>query len=76
MLVRDSEEEKTHQFLMGLNDKKFAIIRGHILAMKPLSKIDYIFNLVQQEESHRLIMKECEDKPQVAAFAVYTKPTG
>lgn len=75
-LVRDVEEQKTHQFLMGLNDEKIAIIQRHILAMKPLLEMDYIFDLVRQEESHRLIVKGREDKSQAAAFALYTKPTG
>ena len=75
-LVSDAEEEKTHQFLMGLNDEKFGSLRGHILAMDPLPGLERIFNLVRQEESHKLLVRGREDETDAVAFAVGSKPTG
>ena len=39
------EEEKTHQFLMGLNDDLYSSLRSQILALDPLPKLDRIFNM-------------------------------
>ena len=36
-LVKTIEEEKAHQFLIGLNDEVYATIRGQILAIEPLT---------------------------------------
>ena len=64
-------EEKTHQFLMGLDDDSFGHIRSQILALEPLPSLDRIFNLVQQEENHKNLMVNRDDKgDSVAAFAV------
>jgi len=46
------EEDKSHQFLMGLNDDEFSSIRSQILAQDPLPKLDKIFHMVIQEETH------------------------
>jgi len=34
-IIKKAEEEKAHQFLMGLDDDKYSTVRGHILAMDP-----------------------------------------
>jgi len=65
------EEEKSHQFLMGLDDDSFGHIRSQILALEPLPSLDGIFNLVQQEENHKNLMVNRDDiGDSVAAFAV------
>ena len=52
------DEEKTHQFLVGLNDETFSSVRSQILARDPLLSLDTIFNIIQQEENHKRIMME------------------
>jgi len=47
------EEDKSHQFLMGLNDEEFSQIRSQILAQELLPNLDRIFNMVMQEENHQ-----------------------
>jgi len=56
------EEEKTHQFLLGLNDDTCANIYSQILAQEPLPSLDKIFNMVSQEENHRSLMIGREDR--------------
>ena len=46
-VTRLMDEERTHQFLMGLNDEKYSAIRGQILAMEPLPSLERIFNIVR-----------------------------
>ena len=50
------KEEKAHQFLMGLNDDLYSTIRNQILALDLLPPLDRIFNMTQQEESHKKVM--------------------
>ena len=52
------EEEKTHQFLMGLDDDAFSTIRIQILTLDPLPLLDRMFDIVQQEENDKQIMVE------------------
>jgi len=56
---------------MGLNDGKYSNLRGKILAMVPLPTLEKIFNIVRQEEHHKNVMNDREEKPESAvAFAV------
>jgi len=52
-IIKEAEEEKAHQFLMGLDDDKYSTVRGHILAMDPFPDLDRIYNIVSQEEHHK-----------------------
>ena len=39
------EQDKVHQFLMGLRDDSYSTIRSQILALDPLLSLDRIFNI-------------------------------
>ena len=52
-IIQMYEEDKSHQFLMGLNDEEFSQIRSQILAQELLPNLDRIFNMVMQEENHQ-----------------------
>jgi len=54
------EEQRTHQFLMDLNDESFLTIESQVLTRHPLAPLDVIFNIVQQEEYHRRVMMSRE----------------
>jgi len=55
-------QEKAHQFLMGLDDEKYGVLHGQILAMEPLPSLDKIFNIVHQEEHHKDVVYSREMK--------------
>lgn len=55
-IMKMAQDEKTHQFLMGLNDEVFSTICSQILALDPLSTLNVIFNMVMQEKNHRRVM--------------------
>jgi len=57
-IVKMFDEEKAHQFLMGLDDKTFSSARSQVLARDPLPSLDTIFNIIQQEENHKRIIME------------------
>ena len=65
------EEDKVHQFLMGLDDEPYSVMRSQILAMDPLPSLDKIYNMVQQEEHHKSVMADRDFKTEHrGAFAV------
>ncbi|KAG7590495.1 Retrotransposon Copia-like N-terminal [Arabidopsis suecica] len=53
-LMEEAETSRIIQFLMGLNDS-FANIRGQILNMKPRPGLTEIYNMLDQDESQRLV---------------------
>jgi len=70
------EEERTHQFVMGLTDESFSTIRSQVLARDPLPSLDVIFNIIQQEEFHRRVMMSREQRSEsVMAFAARERTT-
>ena len=41
---------------MGLNNESYSTIRSQILALDPFPPLDKIFNMTQQEKSHKKVM--------------------
>ena len=65
------EDEKAHQFLMGLNDEVYLSIRSQLLALEPLLSLDKIFNMISQEKAYKNIMIARDDRQgATTAFAV------
>ena len=65
------EDEKAHQFLVGLNDEVYSSIRSQILALEPLPSLDKILNTISQEEAHKNIIIARDDRQgTTAAFAI------
>ncbi|KAJ4755428.1 Retroelement pol polyprotein-like [Rhynchospora pubera] len=69
-LVKEREEEKTRQFLMGLDDSVFGTVRSNILSMEPLPSLNKVYAVVIQEERHRSMARSQDEKNQVVSFAV------
>ena len=57
-IVKMTNEEKTHQFLMQLSDESFSSVCSQVLACEPLPSLDTIFTIIQQEKNHKRIMVE------------------
>ncbi|KAF8088092.1 hypothetical protein N665_0554s0022 [Sinapis alba] len=53
-LLEDAETSRIIQFLMGLNDN-FNNVRGQILNMKPRPGLNDIYNMLDQDESQRVL---------------------
>ena len=70
-IAKSTEEDKVHQFLMGLDDDSFLTIWSQILALEPLTSFDKIYNMALQEKNHKLMMTNWHLKTKnVAAFVV------
>jgi len=70
-IARFMEDDKAHQFFVGLDDDSFSTIQSQILALDSLPPLDKIFNVVQEEENHRRVMiGRDNNQDTVAVFAV------
>ena len=74
--MKSREDEKAHQFLMGLDDTTFGTMRSSILALDPLPNLGKIYAMVTQEERHCSVAREA-DRAEIKIFATKTeKPRG
>uniref|UniRef100_A0A803LHS0 Retroviral polymerase SH3-like domain-containing protein n=1 Tax=Chenopodium quinoa TaxID=63459 RepID=A0A803LHS0_CHEQI len=64
------EREKTHDFVLGLDDDLYGALRTQILSMEPFPALNKAFSLATQEERHRSIIRDRDDKSQALSFAV------
>ncbi|VFQ82128.1 unnamed protein product [Cuscuta campestris] len=78
-LIRAREEqEKTHHFLLSLDDEQFGHIRSQIIATEPVPDIHRAYALIVQEERHKSIVRGRDDRTDAVAFAMQrpTLPAG
>ncbi|VFQ93733.1 unnamed protein product [Cuscuta campestris] len=74
-LIRaDVEHEKTHTFLLGLDDEQYGSVRSQILGTEPVPDISRVYALVAREERHRSIVRARDDRTDAMAFAVGRPP--
>ncbi|XP_010257798.1 PREDICTED: uncharacterized protein LOC104597773 [Nelumbo nucifera] len=66
------DEEKLHQFLMGLDDTVYGGVCLHILSTKPLPNLNRAYAIVVQEEQVRTMTHAKEEKAEAVAFAAHT----
>ncbi|GAA0185705.1 transmembrane signal receptor [Lithospermum erythrorhizon] len=66
------EVDKTHDFLMGLDDELYGQIHTQILGMDPFPVLNKAFSMVTQEERHKSIVHSRDDKTEALSFAVQT----
>lgn len=66
------EDEKIHQFLMGLDDSLYESVRSTILAADPMGNLNNIYSTLIREERMRTATKFKDDRPNVMSFAVQT----
>ncbi|XP_074293232.1 uncharacterized protein LOC141620199 [Silene latifolia] len=63
-------EEQVHDFVLGLNDDKYNTLRTQILSMDPIPTINKAFSLATQEERHKSIVRDRDDKTEAMSFIV------
>ncbi|KAL2899670.1 Dihydroorotase [Bienertia sinuspersici] len=65
-----AEREKTHDFVLGLEDDQYGALRTQILSMEPFPSLNKAFALVTQEARHKTIVRSRDDKAEIVSFAV------
>ncbi|CAH9094370.1 unnamed protein product [Cuscuta epithymum] len=51
--AKDREEEKLHQFLIGIDDEAYGTVCSNLLSHNPLPEIDRAYQIFLQEENSR-----------------------
>lgn len=57
-LDKRHEEERLHQFLMGLNDSTYGTVRSNILSAEPLPKLNRAYAMIVQRSEFVIWLKE------------------
>ncbi|XP_062099863.1 uncharacterized protein LOC133805717 [Humulus lupulus] len=70
--VADREEEKLHQFLIGIDDELYATVCSNLLSTSPPPDLDCVYQACLQEERSRGIAHVKADKEDIHAFALQT----
>ncbi|KAK3017878.1 hypothetical protein RJ639_004174 [Escallonia herrerae] len=61
VLEKKREEEKVHQFLMGLDETIYGTVRSNLLAQDPLPNLNRVYSTLIQEERVKTIAREKEE---------------
>ncbi|XP_056690690.1 uncharacterized protein [Spinacia oleracea] len=64
------ERDKTHDFVLGLDDEQYKALRTQILSMDPFPSLNKAFFLASQEEQYMSIIRDRDDKTDIVSFAV------
>lgn len=70
-ITKKREEEKVHQFLMGLDDTLYGTVWSNLLAQDPLPTLNQVYATLVQEERLREITRVTEEHGEAMAFAVH-----
>ncbi|XP_074278754.1 uncharacterized protein LOC141602357 [Silene latifolia] len=68
-LLKEREEEKVHQFLMGLDTTLYGHIRSNLLMEDDVTSLSRAYSLVLREERHRAVTKVKEETHEAAMAA-------
>ncbi|XP_074303778.1 uncharacterized protein LOC141638270 [Silene latifolia] len=68
-IAKEREEEKVHQFLMGLDSKLYGNIRTNLLMEDPIASLTRAYALILREERHASLTKVKEDRNKAAMVA-------
>ncbi|XP_074299444.1 uncharacterized protein LOC141630547 [Silene latifolia] len=74
-LLKEREEEKVHQFLMGLNSALYSNLRSNLLMEDTITTLSRAYSLVLREERHKAVTRIKEEKVE-AAMTVKAQPSG
>lgn len=71
-LEKQREEEKVHQFLMGLDDVVYGTTRSSLLVTDPLPLLNRVYANLIQEERVKAISRTKEERTEIVSLAVQT----
>lgn len=75
-IAKEREEDKLHQFLMGLDENLFGAVKSSLLSRDPLPSLDEAYQVVVQDEESKRGSRMIEERPEGASFAVQTASSG
>ncbi|KAG7585027.1 GAG-pre-integrase domain [Arabidopsis thaliana x Arabidopsis arenosa] len=69
---KEREEDKLHQFLMGLDDSLYGPIKSALLSRVPLPTLEEAYNSLTQDEESKLLGRLNDERSDGMSFAVQT----
>ena len=69
-LEKKQEEERVHQFLMGLYEDGYETVRSNILSIEPLLNLNRVYAMIVQQERVRTMTRTKEERGNPMSFAV------
>lgn len=69
-IIKEREEDKLHQFLMGLDESLFGAVKSSLLSRDPLSSLDEAYQVVTQDEESKRATRFFEERSDGVSFAV------
>lgn len=60
------EEERSHTFLMGLNDELYGTVSSNLLATDPMPSLNKMYSILVQEERMRIVTRGNDERTEVA----------
>ncbi|WVZ25460.1 hypothetical protein V8G54_004004 [Vigna mungo] len=72
-LEKRREEGKVRQFLMGLDDGIYGMVRSSLLTSDPLPSLNRVYSIIIQEERVRMITRAQEERGEIVGLAAHAK---
>ncbi|XP_074300947.1 uncharacterized protein LOC141632286 [Silene latifolia] len=69
-ILKEREEEKVHQFLMGLDGTLYGNVRSNLLMEDEIASLNRAYAIVLREERHHAVTIKVKEEPSEAAMAV------
>ena len=70
VLEKKREEERVHQFLMGLDEEGYGTVSSNILSTEPLPNLNRVYAMVVQQERMRTMTRTKEERGNLMSFAM------
>ncbi|XP_010484894.1 PREDICTED: uncharacterized protein LOC104763183 [Camelina sativa] len=67
---REREEDKLHQFLMGLDETVYGSVKSSLLSRVPLPSLEEPYNTVSQDEESKLLSRLHDERTDGVSFSV------
>ena len=72
-IEKQREEDKLHQFLMGIGESLYGAVKSSLLSRTPLPTLDEAYNILTQDEESKSLCRFHEDRAGRVSFAVQTQ---
>ncbi|KAG7584011.1 Retrotransposon Copia-like N-terminal [Arabidopsis suecica] len=72
---KEREEDKLHQFLMGLDDTLYGAVKSNLLSRIPLPSLEEAYNALTMDEEAKQLSQDNEGRADGVSFAVQTTPS-
>lgn len=75
-IEKEQEEDKLHQFLMGLDESVFGAVKSSLLSHDPLPSLHEAYQVVTQDEESKRASRTMEERHDGVSFVVHASHRG